>query len=150
MAPVIRGWARANDLWLRRTPILSRLGSRDATDRDLLADVVAPKAASSEFFLREAIGWALRELAHHDPAWVRSYLANQGDTLSPLSRREASKHLYRCLARPRSRVAVKNSPGVGAGGRSSGALSSGWVGWFLGSLLAGSIRDYWLVTPGCW
>ena len=93
MARLIRGWARADDLWLRRTAILSQLGSRDATDRDLLADVIAPNAASSEFFLRKAIGWALRELAHHDPDWVRAYLADQGDTLSPLSRREAGKHL---------------------------------------------------------
>jgi 3-methyladenine DNA glycosylase AlkD len=93
MAPVVRRWARADDLWLRRTAILSQLGSRDATDRGLLAEVIAANAASPEFFLRKAIGWALRELAHHDPAWVRSYLADQGDTLSPLTRREASRHL---------------------------------------------------------
>jgi 3-methyladenine DNA glycosylase AlkD len=93
IAPVIRRWAQADDLWLRRTAILSQLGSRDATDRDLLAEVIAPSAASSEFFLRKAIGWALRELSHHDPEWVRAYLADQGETLSPLTRREAAKHL---------------------------------------------------------
>jgi 3-methyladenine DNA glycosylase AlkD len=93
MAPVIRAWARADDLWLRRTAILSQLGSRSTTDRALLVDVIAPNAESPEFFLRKAIGWALRELAHHDPDWVRAYLVEQGDALSHLSRREASKHL---------------------------------------------------------
>jgi 3-methyladenine DNA glycosylase AlkD len=93
MDPVIRAWARADDLWLRRTAILSQLGSRSTTDRALLVDVIAPNAGSPEFFLRKAIGWALRELAHHDPDWVRAYLVEQGDALSPLSRREASKHL---------------------------------------------------------
>jgi len=93
LAPVIRGWAQADDLWLRRTAILSQLGSGSTTDRALLVDVIAPNAESPEFFLRKAIGWALRELAHHDPDWVRAYLDEQGDALSPLSRREASKHL---------------------------------------------------------
>ncbi len=93
LAPVIRRWAVADDLWLRRTAVLSQLGSKGVTDRDLLADVIDANAASREFFLRKAIGWALRDLAHHDPAWVRGYLADAGDRLSPLSRREAGKHL---------------------------------------------------------
>jgi 3-methyladenine DNA glycosylase AlkD len=93
LAPVIRHWATADDLWLRRTAILSQLRSRDATDRDLLTAVIEPNAESREFFLRKAIGWALRDLAHDDPDWVRAYLAAHGDALSPLSRREAAKHL---------------------------------------------------------
>ena len=45
-----------------------------------------------EFFVGKAIGWALRELAHRDPEWVRAYV-EATPTLSPLSRREATKHL---------------------------------------------------------
>jgi 3-methyladenine DNA glycosylase AlkD len=93
LAPVIRGWARSADLWLRRTAILSQLGSGTATDRDLLVEVIAVNAASPEFFHRKAIGWALRDLAHRDPHWVRTYLDEHGSELSPLSRREAAKHL---------------------------------------------------------
>ncbi|MQA32272.1 DNA alkylation repair protein, partial [Modestobacter roseus] len=44
-----------------------------------------------EFFVRKAIGWALREHAKTDPASVRRFLAEH--ELSPLSRREAAKHL---------------------------------------------------------
>ena len=93
LAPVVRRWAVADDLWLRRAAILSQLGSGRATDRDLLREVIAANAASPEFFHRKAIGWALRDLAWKDPGWVRAYLAEQGDTLSPLSRREAAQHL---------------------------------------------------------
>jgi DNA alkylation repair enzyme len=45
----------------------------------------------SDFFLRKAIGWALRDYARTDPAWVRSFAETH--ELSPLSRREALKHL---------------------------------------------------------
>jgi 3-methyladenine DNA glycosylase AlkD len=90
--PVIRGWAVHHDLWLRRTAVLSQLG-KGPVDRALLAEVVDANAASPEFFLRKAIGWALRDLAHRDPDWVRDFLARRGDRLSPLSRREAAKHL---------------------------------------------------------
>lgn len=90
---MIRGWSVHEDPWLRRTAILSQLGSKTDTDRALLAEVVEATAASTWFFHRIAIGWALRDLAHHDPDWVRGYLAEQGDALSPLSRREAGKRL---------------------------------------------------------
>lgn len=92
LAPVIRGWAVHDDLWLRRTAVLSQLGKGDV-DRELLAELVDANAASPEFFLRKAIGWALRDLAHRDPDWVRGFLDSRGDALSPLSRREAAKHL---------------------------------------------------------
>lgn len=91
--PVVRAWSRSDDLWLRRASVLSQLGGRGDVDRDLLAEMVLAAAPSSEFFLRKAIGWALRDLAHHDPEWVRGFLAEHGDRLSPLSVREASKHL---------------------------------------------------------
>jgi 3-methyladenine DNA glycosylase AlkD len=93
MADVLRRWSVHDDLWLRRTAILGQLGSGDTTDRSLLAGIVAANASRTEFWLRKAIGWALRDLAHRDPDWVRAYLAEHGDELSALARREAGKHL---------------------------------------------------------
>ncbi|MBI1376421.1 MAG: DNA alkylation repair protein [Frankiales bacterium] len=97
LAPVLRRWSVADDLWLRRAAILGQLGSGAGTDRDLLREVIAANLPGSayggEFFVRKAIGWALRDLAHRDPDWVRAYLAEQGQALSPLSRREAGRHL---------------------------------------------------------
>jgi 3-methyladenine DNA glycosylase AlkD len=93
MRPVVLGWSRHDDLWLRRTAVLSQLGSKADTDRDLLARVVLANADRPEFWLRKAVGWALRDLARTDPGWVRRFLLDYGDALSPLSRREAAKHL---------------------------------------------------------
>jgi 3-methyladenine DNA glycosylase AlkD len=93
LRPVVLAWSRHEDLWLRRTAVLSQLGSKAATDRDLLAEVVLVNAERPEFWLRKAIGWALRDLARTDPDWVRAFLAEHAGRLSPLSRREAAKHL---------------------------------------------------------
>ena len=86
-----RAWAHDDDLWIRRIAILSQLGRGDRVDPDLLADTIAPNLADPEFFLGKAIGWALREYARVAPEWVRQYV--DGHALSPLSRREALKHL---------------------------------------------------------
>jgi len=91
LAPVLREWARSPDRWLRRSAVIAQLGARDRTDTELLAEVIEVNAADPEFFVRKAIGWALRDLAKTDQAWVRRFLAEH--ELSPLSRREAAKHL---------------------------------------------------------
>jgi 3-methyladenine DNA glycosylase AlkD len=91
LRPVLRGWARSDDRWLRRSAVIAQLGARERTDRALLTEVIEVNAADREFFIRKAIGWALRDLAKTDPAWVRGFLAEH--ELSPLSRREAAKHL---------------------------------------------------------
>ena len=91
---LLRGWARSDNVWKRRTAILAQLRSKQATDRKLLADVIEPSVREGEFFLRKAIGWALREFSKTDPAWVTEFIAAH-DGLSGLSRREALKHLQR-------------------------------------------------------
>jgi 3-methyladenine DNA glycosylase AlkD len=48
---------------------------------------------SDEFFLRKAIGWALRDLAWSDPTTVVRYVKRWEDDLSPLTRREALKNV---------------------------------------------------------
>lgn len=97
VTPLIRAWASEDDLWLRRTAILAQLRHKAATDLRLLEDVLAANLLGSrhggEFFVRKAIGWALREHARTDPAWVLAFVDTHADPLSPLSRREALKHL---------------------------------------------------------
>ena len=90
-AEAVRRWATSSDMWLRRLAIISQLGRRDRVDRALLIDVIEPNLTDPEFFIRKAIGWALREVARVDPSWVQTF-ADEHE-LSPLSRREALKHL---------------------------------------------------------
>ena len=95
--PVMDKWAVDEHLWVRRTAILSQLRHRERTDMALLARVLDANlegtAYGSEFFVRKAIGWALREHARTDAAWVLDYVGTHADRLSGLSRREALKHL---------------------------------------------------------
>jgi 3-methyladenine DNA glycosylase AlkD len=91
--PVVLAWATDRDLWLRRTSVLAQLGHRGDTDLDLLVHAVESNLDDRSFWLRKAIGWALREYARTDPAWVRTRVAGWDDRISGLSRREALKHL---------------------------------------------------------
>ncbi|TQJ48795.1 DNA alkylation repair protein [Phycicoccus sp. SLBN-51] len=93
VAPVVRRWAVGDHLWLRRTAILSQLKAGERTDTGLLHDCIEPNLDDSSFWIRKAIGWALRSYARSDPAWVRAEVARCGPRLSGLSRREALKHL---------------------------------------------------------
>lgn len=91
--PVVRRWIASDDLWLRRLAILCQLGRGAETDLALLTDAIDAAADSREFFLRKAIGWALRQYARTDPDWVVAFVAAREDRLSGLSRREALKHV---------------------------------------------------------
>ena len=93
MRRTLRAWSRGDDLWKRRAAILAQLGFREATDTKLLYACIRPSLSSPEFFLRKAIGWALRQLARYQPDEVLRYVEEHADRLSPLSRREALKHL---------------------------------------------------------
>jgi 3-methyladenine DNA glycosylase AlkD len=93
LTPVLRAWATDDDPWLRRTAVICQVGDRDATDTDLLRHAVDANADDSTFWLRKAVGWALRDYARTDPAWVRAEVDRLGDRLSGLSRREALRHL---------------------------------------------------------
>jgi 3-methyladenine DNA glycosylase AlkD len=93
MSRTMLSWSRDTDLWKRRSAILCQLKAKRETDLKLLYACIEPSLASKEFFLRKAIGWALRQYAWTDPNEVRRYVAEQGGKLSPLSRREALKNI---------------------------------------------------------
>ena len=93
MTEVLGSWSTDPDFWIRRAAITAQLKAKDQTDRRLLREVLEANLADPEFFIRKAIGWALREFGKTDPEWVRTFVADQGDRLSPLSRREAVRNL---------------------------------------------------------
>ncbi|KQN88773.1 DNA alkylation repair protein [Arthrobacter sp. Leaf69] len=93
MSSVLRRWSTDADLWIRRASITAQLGAKSETDPALLAAVIEPNLADPEFFIRKAIGWALRDFAATDPDWVRDFVARHGGALSPLSRREALRKI---------------------------------------------------------
>ena len=86
-------WSADDDMWLIRTAILHQLHYGDQTDTTRLFDYCTRQAGHPDFFVRKAIGWALRQYARTDPDAVRAYVGAHRDRLSPLSIREATKHL---------------------------------------------------------
>ena len=93
MKPLMRRWAVDRNLWKRRSAILSQLGFKGQTDLDLLYACIEPNLDRPEFFLRKAIGWALRQYAWTDPREVKRYVKANQARLSPLSVREATKNI---------------------------------------------------------
>jgi 3-methyladenine DNA glycosylase AlkD len=93
VTPVLRAWAVDDDPWLRRTAVICQLAHGDDVDRDLLSFAIEQNLDDTSFWLRKAIGWALRQHARVEPDWVRAYVDSLGGRLSGLSRREATKHL---------------------------------------------------------
>ncbi|MGC1470065.1 MAG: DNA alkylation repair protein, partial [Sphingorhabdus sp.] len=86
-------WAQDDNMWVRRSAILCQLHAKAKMDSGLLSACIEPSIGSKEFFLRKAIGWVLRQYARTEPDEVRRYVTANEERLSPLSKREALKHL---------------------------------------------------------
>ncbi len=93
MRKAMRVWSRSNDMWKRRSAILCQNSFKKETDLDFLFACIEPSLASKEFFLRKAIGWALRSYAWTDEKPVIAYVEKNRARLSPLSIREALKNV---------------------------------------------------------
>jgi 3-methyladenine DNA glycosylase AlkD len=94
MKPLMRRWAHAADsMWKRRAAILCQIRFKTDTDLDLLYACIEPNLAHTDFFIRKAIGWALRQYAWTDPREVKRFVAANRARLSGLSVREAMKNL---------------------------------------------------------
>jgi 3-methyladenine DNA glycosylase AlkD len=90
---VVDTWIDSDDMWLRRTAIICQVGAKERTDADRLFRFCARRASEQEFFIRKAIGWALRQHARVDPESVARFVIEHRDELSGLSFREATKHI---------------------------------------------------------
>lgn len=92
LTPAMYAWATDADLWKRRTSIICQLSFKEETDTKLLTTAIEANLDDRDFFIRKGIGWALRQFARTEPGWVRAFVDSH-PTLSPLSVREAVKHL---------------------------------------------------------
>lgn len=95
VAAVLNKWIENEDMWIRRSAILSQLKHKTATDRTMLFEFCLTTMHEREFFIRKAIGWALREYSYSEPEAVKDFLLANKSELSPLSFREGAKHLLK-------------------------------------------------------
>jgi len=93
LKPIIKQWIADDDMWIRRSALLSQIGHKDRTDTKQLFGNCLLLAHEKEFFIRKAIGWSLRDYSWTNPDAVITFLGEHGVKLSPLSRREGAKRL---------------------------------------------------------
>ncbi len=92
-ATAMNVWLKHPSHWVRRSAMLHQLGWRLDTDITRLFGYATQLADEKEFFIRKAIGWALRDYARWNPEAVTDFLVAHRNTLSVLTVREAAKHL---------------------------------------------------------
>jgi 3-methyladenine DNA glycosylase AlkD len=93
LRPAMRAWSTDANVWKRRVSIICQISFKKDTDLSLLYANIKPNLADRDFFIRKAIGWALRSYAWTDPAEVSRYVREHEHQLSGLSRREALKNI---------------------------------------------------------
>ena len=89
----MRRWARDRNVWKRRAAILCQVWRGGETDPGLLFGCIEASLGERSFYLRKAIGVALRHYAGSDPGAVTAYLEANAGRLSAESKREAVRRL---------------------------------------------------------
>jgi 3-methyladenine DNA glycosylase AlkD len=102
--PLLRRWSRGDDMWLRRAAMLCQRGLGPETfDARLLYETILPSIGqgkfADQFFIRKAVGWALRERSYVAPDEVVAFCREYASQLAPLTRREAMKAIARRAAK---------------------------------------------------
>jgi 3-methyladenine DNA glycosylase AlkD len=80
------------NMWVRRIAMIHQLGWRLETDQARLFSYALELAHEEDFFIRKAIGWALRDYARWQPDAVAEFVEAHRSQFSNLSVREALKH----------------------------------------------------------
>ncbi|MBT8257065.1 MAG: DNA alkylation repair protein [Bacteroidia bacterium] len=88
---VIEKFSGSDDMWLNRSTLLFQLGYKSETDSGILFELSRKFSDSNEFFIKKAIGWALREYAKTKPEAVLDFV--NSTQLKPLSKREAIRNI---------------------------------------------------------
>lgn len=88
-------WIADDDFWVRRSALLALLvplreGGGDPDRFFRYADLCLDE---TEFFIRKAIGWILRDMGKRRPELVRDWLAPRTQRASGVTMREAVKYL---------------------------------------------------------
>lgn len=93
LATDMDAWIVDDDMWVARSALLHQLRYKERTDTERLFTYCLRQSGHSDFFIRKAIGWCLREYAKTDPEAVRGFLAREKGRFAPLSVREALKNI---------------------------------------------------------
>ncbi len=85
-------WNQSTNKWLIRMSILFQLTYKTKTNTLLLTKYIEHIQLHEDFFVRKAIGWALRAYSYTNKKWVAQFVKVH-PSLSNLSKREALKKI---------------------------------------------------------
>jgi 3-methyladenine DNA glycosylase AlkD len=88
-------WREHDNFWLRRSALIAHIKHKQHTNIVLLSETILMLSHETEFFIRKAIGWTLREYSKTDAFWVENFVQQHENQLSGLSKREALKAINR-------------------------------------------------------
>jgi 3-methyladenine DNA glycosylase AlkD len=87
-------WARDDDFWVRRSSLLAELKPlKDGAPFEPFARRADAMLDETEFFIRKAIGWVLRETSKKRPDEVFDWIAPRTHRASGVTMRETVKYL---------------------------------------------------------
>jgi 3-methyladenine DNA glycosylase AlkD len=92
LVALMDSYAEAPNLWLRRIAILHQIGAGAIVDGERLFRYALLNASHESFWIRKAIGWALREHAKKNGNAVLEFVEMNDERFSRLTVREALKH----------------------------------------------------------
>ena len=95
-------WTKSKNFWVRWAAILSQILQfrRRAGNKELFFKLIVPMfdegahwSKEERFFIRKAIGWALREIANVEPQITFNFVKQYQHKMSGLTFRESSRNL---------------------------------------------------------
>jgi 3-methyladenine DNA glycosylase AlkD len=87
-------WAKDGDFWIRRSSLLAELKPlKEGAPFEPFARRADAMLDETEFFIRKAIGWVLRETSKRRPDEVYAWIAPRTDRASGVTMRETVKYL---------------------------------------------------------
>ncbi len=86
-------WITDDNMWIRRSAIICQIRWKASTDIKRLFSYCAASMHEKNFFMRKAIGWALREYSKINPQEVKKFIEAHRSLMSSLSIREGSKYI---------------------------------------------------------
>jgi len=91
----LKKWGRSGNFWVRRASLISQvlLFRKGVGEKRLFFRLAEDMISEKEFFIRKAIGWALREMSKTDADSTFDFLMKIKDRASSLTLREGSKRL---------------------------------------------------------
>lgn len=99
---ILPQWAKSKNFWVRRAAVLSQILQfrNKAGNKKLFFEIVVPMfdegthwSKEERYFIRKAIGWALREIANVEPEVAFGFIKQYKHRMSGLTFREAGRKL---------------------------------------------------------